>query len=88
MVLFGASGEFWLVATVGMLAFNVRETVDNWWWDQLVTVVVWCFWGLVLSAPSCGLRVPAPSNSPTQGRSDLGPESAQQDRTPDREGDG
>jgi O-antigen ligase len=46
------SGDFWIVAAVAMFAFNIRETVDNWWWDQLVTTVVWCFWGLIVTAPS------------------------------------
>ena len=54
------SGEFWIVATVAMFAFNLRETVDNWWWDQLVTIVVWCFWGLVLTGPSVVARPMAP----------------------------
>jgi len=41
---------FWIMATVSMLSFNIRETADIWWWDQLVTMTIWMMWGLTMVA--------------------------------------
>ena len=45
----GDPGVFWLMAAVAMFAFNIREAADTWWWDQLSTLTVWTFWGLILT---------------------------------------
>lgn len=42
---------FWIVSSCAMLAFNIREIAANWWWDQSITMVLWAYWGLMISAP-------------------------------------
>lgn len=33
-----------------ILGFNIREVADVWWWDQLLCLVVWTTWGLIITA--------------------------------------
>jgi len=56
---------FWIMSTVAMLSFNIREVADTWWWDQLVTMTLWTMWGLILTvAPgSLGEKSPMHTNS-------------------------
>lgn len=42
---------FWPSSVVAMFSFAIREIVTNWWWDQLVAIVVWTMWGLIFIAP-------------------------------------
>lgn len=48
---FAPFSSFWIMAAVSMLAFNIREAADTWWWDQLVTFTIWTQWGLIAVAP-------------------------------------
>lgn len=41
---------FWVAITAGLLAFNLREIADIWWWDQMSTIIVWSIWGLIVTA--------------------------------------
>lgn len=41
---------FWSLVVCGFLAINIREAGENWWWDQSITIVLWGFWGLVITA--------------------------------------
>jgi O-antigen ligase len=40
---------FWISSAVAMLALNIREAADSWWWDQLLTFTVWIMWGLIIT---------------------------------------
>lgn len=46
-----AQRSFWIMSTVALLAFNIREMADSWWWDQTLTMTAWTMWGMILTAP-------------------------------------
>jgi hypothetical protein len=83
VVAFGREGivqghrSFMAMAVVALLALNIRELADSWWWDQLLVIVVWSLWGLVLTIPNlrqvgAGQRSSSPwlngTTQATQGR--------------------
>lgn len=41
---------FWVATASALLAFNIREVADSWWWDQSLTFVLWLMWGIALTA--------------------------------------
>ena len=44
------SSYFWVIAAMATFAFNIHEIATNWWWDQLVAIIIWTVWGLILVA--------------------------------------
>ena len=42
---------FWIISAAAIISFNVREAAGNWWWDQSITMTLWSFWGLIITAP-------------------------------------
>lgn len=53
---------FWIATATTFLAFNVREIVDSWWWDQSLTYTIWGLWGMVITVTRC-----ADLNNPDRG---------------------
>ena len=42
---------FWIISAAAMISFNAHEAADSWWWDQSITMTLWTFWGLIITAP-------------------------------------
>jgi O-antigen ligase len=54
---------FWVMITVALLTFNMREVIDEWWWDQVVCMTLWTVWGLAITAQRIARRHPPTATS-------------------------
>ena len=43
--------SFATVSIIMLFSFHLREALDIWWWDTMLSIIIWIIWGTILTAP-------------------------------------